>query len=141
MRRCNRQDSNARKHQTAGKLHRQTELLRKVLTVVLNHMCPTKPRRQDLEWDWSAECDHVFGYYYHIVYRRSADLGKVNVDMVRVFMRENESRSKNDSQQHLTRICFPYPGISTIAKHVEQSSNNGLSFQHFCTFFLTIVKP
>ena len=98
-------------------------------------MCPTKPRRQDVEWYWSAECDHVFGYYYHIVYRRSADLGKVNVDMVRVFMRENESRSKKDSQQHLTRICFPYPGISAIAKHVEQSSNNGLSFQHFCTFF------
>ena len=45
-RRRNCQDSDAREHQTAGKHHRQTELLRNVPTVVINHMCPSKPTAQ-----------------------------------------------------------------------------------------------
>ena len=36
-------------------------------------MCPSKPRRHDVECDWSVECDHIFGYDYHIVYRKSSD--------------------------------------------------------------------
>ena len=49
-RRRHRQDSHARERQTAGKLNRQTELLRKVPTVVLNHLCPSKPTAQTGRW-------------------------------------------------------------------------------------------
>ena len=47
----NRQDSDAREWQTVGKLRRQAELLRTIiLTVVLNHLCPTKPTAQTRRW-------------------------------------------------------------------------------------------